>query len=93
MTFADQDVEQVRHRWSAHSFKRAAEAIGRQIGVPARSLTPDEAQSRFGGLATWVTGHGPAFREITRAVLGWAPVERDPTSNDDRLETLASSRH
>ena len=29
-------------------FKLIAEAIGRQIGVPARSLTPEEAQVHFG---------------------------------------------
>ena len=30
-------------------FRLIAEAIGRQLGVPARSMTPDEAAAHFGG--------------------------------------------
>ena len=58
-------------------FRVIAEAIGRQVGVPARSLTPDEAAVHFGALAMWVAGNGPASSERTRAVLGWAPREPD----------------
>ena len=56
-------------------FRLIAEAIGRQVGVSARSLTPGEAEAHFGGLATWVAGNGPASSERTRAVLGWEPKE------------------
>ena len=56
-------------------FKLMAEAIGRQVGVPAKSLTPEEAEAHFGGLGVWVTGGGPASSEKTRAVLGWEPKE------------------
>lgn len=52
-----------------------AEAIGRQVGVPAKSLTPEEAEAHFGGLATWVAGNGPASSARTRKVLGWEPKE------------------
>ena len=65
-------------------FKLIAEAIGRQIGVPARSLTPEEAQVHFGALAMWVAGNGPASSEKTRAVLGWEPRERNLVSDIDR---------
>jgi hypothetical protein len=41
-------------------YKRIAEAIGRQVGVPARSLTPDDATAHFGALVRWVAGNGPA---------------------------------
>ena len=57
-------------------FRLIAEAIGRQVGVPAKSLTPDEAETHFGGLAMWVAGNGPAASERTRSVLGWQPTEQ-----------------
>ncbi len=56
-------------------FRLIAEAISRQVGVPAKSLTPDEADAHFGGLAMWVAGNGPASSERTKAVLGWKPRE------------------
>lgn len=56
-------------------FRLIAEAIGRQLGVPSKSLTPEEAGTHFGGLARWVAGNGPVSSEKTRAVLGWAPRE------------------
>ena len=56
-------------------FRLIAEAIGRQLGLPAKSLTSEEAEVHFGGLAMWVAGNGPASSEWTRAVLGWEPRE------------------
>ena len=57
-------------------FRLIAEAIAAQVGVPARSLTPAEAEVHFGGLAMWVAGNGPASSAKTRAALGWEPRER-----------------
>ena len=57
------------------SFRMIAEAIGRQLGVPAKSLTPEEGEIHFGGLAIWVSGNGPASNARTREVLGWTPRE------------------
>ena len=65
-------------------YRRIAEAIGRQLGVPAKSLTPAEAESHFGGLAMWVAGHGPASSERTREVLGWKAEERSLIADIDR---------
>ncbi len=65
-------------------FRLIAEAIGRQVGVPAKSLTPEEAEVHFGALAMWVAGNGPASSERTRAVLGWEPIERNLVSDIDR---------
>ena len=56
-------------------FRRIAEAIGRQLGLPAKSLTPKEAEAHFGGLAMWVAGNGPAASAWTRQALGWTPRE------------------
>ena len=65
-------------------FRLIAEAIGRQVGVPATSLTPEEAGTHFGALATWVAGNGPASSERTREVLGWEPGEVGLISDIDR---------
>ncbi len=56
-------------------YRLIAEAIGRQVGAPARSLTPEEAEAHFGALAMWVAGNGPASGERTRAALSWEPRE------------------
>ena len=56
-------------------YKLVAEAIGRQVGVPVKSLTAEEAATHFGGLAVWVGGNGPASSAWTRSTLGWEPRE------------------
>ncbi len=65
-------------------FRRIAEAIGRQVGVPAASLLPEEAEAHFGGLAMWVAGNGPASSERTRAALGWKPEQMDLVADIER---------
>jgi len=70
-------------------FRLIAEAIGRQAGVPMKSLTPEEAGAHFGGLAMWVAGNGPASSERTRAVLGWEPRERGLIPDIDRPDYYA----
>ncbi|WP_428489133.1 SDR family oxidoreductase [Rhodopila sp.] len=67
-------------------FRLIAEAIGRQFGLPAESLTPEQAATHFGGLAMWVAGNGPASSAETRAVLGWEPGEMGIISDIDRSE-------
>ena len=56
-------------------FRLIAEAIGRQLGVPAISLSPEKAREHFGDLAVWVAGNGPASNARTRTILGWTPRE------------------
>lgn len=56
-------------------YRQIAEAIGRQLGVPTKSLTPEEAEAHFGGLAVWVANDGPASNEWTRKILAWEPKE------------------
>jgi len=56
-------------------YRDIAEAIGHQIGVPARSLTPEEAEAHFGPLAMWVGNNGPVSSEWTRHTLGWKPQQ------------------
>ena len=56
-------------------FRQIAEAIGEQLGVPTRSLSPEQAEGHFGLLAGWIAGNGPASSARTRARLGWEPNE------------------
>ena len=56
-------------------FRRIAEAIGGQLGLPVRSISPEEAAGHFGPLAAWVAGNGPASSTRTRERLGWAPEQ------------------
>lgn len=67
-------------------YRFIAEAIGRQLGIPTRSLAPEDAEEHFGGLAMWVAGNGPASSARTRATLGWSPREIDLISDIDRPE-------
>ena len=56
-------------------FRQIAAALGEQLGVPTRSVSPEEAAGHFGLLAVWVAGNGPASSARTRARLGWEPKE------------------
>jgi nucleoside-diphosphate-sugar epimerase len=67
-------------------FKLIAQAIARQIGVPTTSLTPQEAETHFGGLAIWVTGSGRVSNDKTKAVLKWEPSEIGLITDIDRTE-------
>ena len=57
------------------AFRRIAEAIGRRLDLPVRSVAPDDAAEHFGILAMPVAGNGPASSNRTRALLGWEPQE------------------
>lgn len=52
-----------------------AGAIGEGLGVPARSIAPEEAEARFGWLAGFVAADSPASSAATRGALGWEPRE------------------
>jgi nucleoside-diphosphate-sugar epimerase len=70
------------------AFRAIAEAIGRQLGLPAKSLTLAEADRHFGGLAMFAAGHGPASSEWTRQILGWEPREVGIIADIERPEYL-----
>ncbi|MGI4802978.1 MAG: SDR family oxidoreductase [Janthinobacterium lividum] len=56
-------------------YKEIAQAIGRQLGLPAKSLTQEEAETHFGPLAMWVANNGAVSTEWTRKTLGWMPEQ------------------
>ena len=55
-------------------FRTLAETIAAQLGVTARSVTPEEAPRYLGFLAGFAQLDGPASNARTRELLGWAPT-------------------
>ncbi len=54
--------------------REIAEAIGRQLDVPTRSILPEEAGEQFGWLAGFVALDVRASSGLTRERLGWQPT-------------------
>ncbi|QIP10043.1 SDR family oxidoreductase [Bradyrhizobium symbiodeficiens] len=57
-------------------FKVIAEVIGKRLGVPVVSKSPDDAESHFGWFARFAAVDVPTSSAKTRAALGWAPKEK-----------------
>jgi nucleoside-diphosphate-sugar epimerase len=55
-------------------FREIAEAIGRNLGVPAVSIAPEEADQRLGFLGAFAQLDNPTSSELTRKLLGWEPT-------------------
>ncbi|HEY6036638.1 MAG TPA: SDR family oxidoreductase [Kofleriaceae bacterium] len=68
-------------------FRAIAEAIGRGLGVPARSLTPDEAPQYLGAMAHFAQADNPTSSARTRALLHWEPT------HPSLLEDLATPHY
>jgi nucleoside-diphosphate-sugar epimerase len=51
-----------------------AEALGRRLKLPVKSIAPDETQAFFGWLAMFAAHDVPASSEQTRRKLGWQPT-------------------
>jgi nucleoside-diphosphate-sugar epimerase len=51
-----------------------AEAIGRRLKLPVKSIAPEEAPAFFGWLARFAGHDVPASSERTRKKLGWEPT-------------------
>ena len=65
-------------------YRAIAEAIGRQLGLPAKSLALEEAAFHFGGLARWAKNDGPASSVWTRTTLEWEPREAGIVADVER---------
>ena len=50
-----------------------AEAIGQALGVPVRSITPEEAPAHFEAFASFVGLDNPTSSALTRETFGWNP--------------------
>ena len=58
-----------------------AEGLAEAIGVPARSIAPEQAADHFGWLAAFFGMDVPASSAVTRDPLGWRPT--GPTLVED----------
>jgi nucleoside-diphosphate-sugar epimerase len=58
-----------------------AEAIGRGLGLPTASMTPEEATERLGFLGTFFAMDLASSSTITQELLGWTPT--GPTLLED----------
>lgn len=56
------------------AMRAIAEAVGRRVGVPTRSITAEEAPAHFGWMAMFATHDVPASSALTRQKLGWTPT-------------------
>jgi nucleoside-diphosphate-sugar epimerase len=65
-------------------FRLIAEAIGRGVGVPARSVTAEQASEFVGFLAAFIGLDNPVTADRTRELLDWKPTE--PGILDDLAE-------
>ena len=55
-------------------FREIAETVGRSVGVPTRSMTPDEAAAHFTWLTAFVGKDMSASSVLTKERLGWRPT-------------------
>jgi hypothetical protein len=51
-----------------------AEAIGRRLKLPVKSIAPEEAQAFFGWLGMFAAYDMPPSSAQTRKQLGWEPT-------------------
>jgi nucleoside-diphosphate-sugar epimerase len=66
-----------------------AEAVGRRVGVPAKSIAPEEATEHFGFLGMIAVADHPASSALTQEWLGWKPTGPGLISDLDRVRELA----
>ncbi|MGW6093042.1 SDR family oxidoreductase [Streptomyces sp. NPDC055157] len=55
--------------------RTVAEAIGRHLGLPGASVSPDDAPGHFSWLAGFLGMDSPASSAHTRELLGWQPTQ------------------
>jgi nucleoside-diphosphate-sugar epimerase len=56
-------------------FKAITEVIGRRLGVPVVSMTPEQAVAHFGWFARFASMDIPSSSARTRSALGWKPEQ------------------
>jgi nucleoside-diphosphate-sugar epimerase len=63
-----------------------AEAIGRGLKVPVKSLTPEEVPAYFGWLAPFAAYDMPASSALTQERLGWRPIGPGLIADLDQMQ-------
>jgi len=59
---------------SGIAFKEIAETIGKNLGLPATSVTPEEAPAYLNFLASFAAADNPVSNDLTRERFGWEPT-------------------
>ena len=59
---------------SAPRLRAIAAAIAKDVGVPAKSVTAEEAPTYLGGMAHFAHVNNPTSSARTRALLHWEPT-------------------
>lgn len=72
------------------SMRDIAEAIGRRLKLPVKSIAAEEAPGFFGWLARFADHDVPASSAWTRKTLGWEPTGPSLIADLDRLELAAA---
>lgn len=73
------------------SAKAIAEAIGRGLKVPVKSITREEAQEYFGWLSAFAAFDLTASSTLTQERLGWHPTGVDLLTDLDNMRMLATT--
>jgi nucleoside-diphosphate-sugar epimerase len=68
------------------SMRDIAEALGRRLKLPVKSIAPNEAQEFFGWLGMFAVSDMPASSTQTRKHLGWEPTGPGLIADLARLE-------
>jgi nucleoside-diphosphate-sugar epimerase len=66
-----------------------AQAIGRRLKLPVKSIAAEEAQAFFGWLAMFAAHDFPASSAQTRRTLGWEPTGPGLIADLERLEVAS----
>ena len=68
------------------SMRDMAEAVGRRLKLPVKSIGPEEAQDLFGWIARFAANDVPASSAQTRRKLGWQPTGPGLIADLERLQ-------
>jgi nucleoside-diphosphate-sugar epimerase len=56
------------------TIRTIAEAIGRHLDIPTRSIPPEDAAAHFGWIGGFLIPDSPASSTLTQQLLGWKPT-------------------
>jgi nucleoside-diphosphate-sugar epimerase len=76
---------------SGVAMKDVAEAIGRRLNLPVKSITPEEAPAHFGFLAMFAGRDAPTSSRLTQQRLNWTPTGPGMIADLDALELAGVS--
>ncbi len=70
-----------------------AEAVGRRLKLPVKSIAQEEAPAFFGWLGMMAGSDMPASSDQTRKELGWEPTGPSLIADLDKLDIREAKVH